>query len=268
MKAMAMTMTNKPTPMTTDPTSDAAAAAERLTRHAATAKHNYEMVVAGTRSLCRAIEYSAEMCELPGDYVRDLRTLADAYLAQSPTYADLCLDYTKTSMECIELNAKVTRLEAESDHDRLFARTVLSSLHWTGDGYEWTGGRFDYRMSPAQAVAATVNEINDLKERLRLATWSQEQLAKFDNAPVNEALLLSIPGSQQHALGISIPLPSSSPDVTRFLDCTDVRNITECPWEVASYFDGGSERAMIAEQIPTISQLNHLLAALRPGGVK
>ena len=94
----------------------------------------------------------------------DQATLANAYLAQSPTYAQLCVDYTKTSMECIDLSREVARLEAECNHDRLFARTVLSSMHWTGDGYEWTGGRFDYRMEPATAAALTAGEIESLRE--------------------------------------------------------------------------------------------------------
>ena len=100
----------------------------------------------------------------------DQATLANAYLAQSPTYAELCADYTKTSMECIDLSREVARLEAECNHDRLFARTVLASLHWTGDGYEWTGGRFDYRMEPATAAALTAGEIERLREENKKLT--------------------------------------------------------------------------------------------------
>ena len=64
-------------------------------------------------------------------------------------------------------DAKVSGLTAERDHADLFARTVLSSLHWTGDGYGWTGGRFDYRMSPSEAASLTTSEIEGLRDKVK-----------------------------------------------------------------------------------------------------
>lgn len=43
---------------------------------------------------------------------------------------------------------------------------VLGSLKWNGDGYEWTGGHYDYRMTPGEAVAATERLIAGLRQQL------------------------------------------------------------------------------------------------------
>jgi uncharacterized coiled-coil DUF342 family protein len=62
-----------------------------------------------------------------------------------------------------QLRTKLAEVEKERDEANRTVNIVLSSLHWTGDGYEWTGGQYDYRMTPADALAATQGMLHQLR---------------------------------------------------------------------------------------------------------
>lgn len=47
----------------------------------------------------------------------------------------------------------IPALVAEIRELREINALIHSGLRWTGDGYEWTGAEFDYRIKPEEAVA-------------------------------------------------------------------------------------------------------------------
>lgn len=61
-----------------------------------------------------------------------------------------------------ELTAATERAERAEETTMI----VLGSLQWNGDGYEWTGGQYDYRMTPAEAVACTQRKLDTLRNQL------------------------------------------------------------------------------------------------------
>ena len=50
---------------------------------------------------------------------------------------------------------------------------ILSGLRWTGDGYEWTGAEYDYRLKPDEAVQLMQQDRERMRSILR-------DLAEFD----------------------------------------------------------------------------------------
>lgn len=120
------------------------------------------------------------------------------YVAESAEhrqYVDLLVDLAaareeaeKLKVDCERLTADVKRFSelADSRHDMLsaerrrndqlceettkareLASIVIGSLEWNGDGYEWTGGEWDYRMQPAEAAEATQRLIMNLREQVQ-----------------------------------------------------------------------------------------------------
>lgn len=43
---------------------------------------------------------------------------------------------------------------------------ILSGLRWTGDGYEWTGAEYDYRLKPEEAVQRMSAERVRLEDKI------------------------------------------------------------------------------------------------------
>lgn len=109
------------------------------------------------------------------------------------------LEFLDTASEVLaelaELRAKLAAAEKERDHDRLFARTVLSSLHWTGDGYEWTGGRYDYRMQPSEAAALTTSEIERLRSEAKEHAAERNMLMTALDGLLND-FIKAVPSSE------------------------------------------------------------------------
>ena len=133
---------------------DTTNAAERVAKAAERIRQTIENGKRGDASwISRVYDWPCRSGESKPDYRCDQQLLINAYLAQSPTYA--------------EQAAEIEKLTAERDHANLFTQVVLSSLHWTGDGYEWTGGRYDYRMQPSEAAALTTSEIERLRSEAK-----------------------------------------------------------------------------------------------------
>lgn len=97
--------------------------------------------------------------------------------------------------EIAELRAKLAAAEGERDHANLFSRTVLSSLHWTGDGYEWTGGRYDYRMQPSEAAALTTSEIERLRSEAKEHKAERNMLMTALDGLLND-FIKAVPSSE------------------------------------------------------------------------
>lgn len=97
--------------------------------------------------------------------------------------------------EIAELRAKLAAAEGERDHANLFSRTVLSSLQWTGDGYEWTGGRYDYRMQPSEAAALTTSEIERLRSEAKEHKAERNMLMTALDGLLND-FIKAVPSSE------------------------------------------------------------------------
>ena len=97
--------------------------------------------------------------------------------------------------ELAELRAKLEAAEKERDHANLFTQVVLSSLHWTGDGYEWTGGRYDYRMQPSEAAALTTSEIERLRSEAKEHATERNMLMTALDGLLND-FIKAVPSSE------------------------------------------------------------------------
>jgi hypothetical protein len=79
---------------------------------------------------------------------------------------------------------EVERLRAELGEAKELVNIVLSGLSWTGDGYEWTGGEYDYRLKPDEAVAAMKRDRDKWKaENAALRQQIEECKPKLRHLP-------------------------------------------------------------------------------------
>jgi hypothetical protein len=67
---------------------------------------------------------------------------------------------TGTWLETRDANQRLTDDAAAA---RQQAAIVLNSMEWDGDGYCWTGGQWDYRLTPSEAVELTASKIKNLE---------------------------------------------------------------------------------------------------------
>ena len=159
--------------------------------------------------------------------------------------AKMALSYTAQAAELAELRAKLEAAEKERDQ---------------ANGYY-------------EKCIELNSEASDKNERLhREIAALRTAAAPFeDERPVDEAWLRSIGFSvrnDDHGNTLRIQLDNYAGWI-RYLECCDKANLPDTPWEIASYYkDGTDERAMLTDKIETRGQLNQLLAALKPGGVK
>lgn len=198
-------------------------------------------------------EMAYEVCRERDAQAAEIAELRAAISLQKQVAGEAIDAYARVSDQLAELRAKLEAAEKEANHDRLFARTVLSSLHWTGDGYEWTGGRFDYRMQPSEAASLTTSEIESLRSQL---TALRTAAAPFeDSRPVDEATIREVLKDDEITT-----LHYRQGDKQLRIDRKDYS------FSFGVMSDGGVFYGPF--RIKTIGQLNHLLAALKPGGVK
>ena len=94
-----------------------------------------------------------------------------------------------------EQAAEIEKLTAERDHANLFTQVVLSSLHWTGEGYEWTGGRYDYRMQPSEPAALTTSEIERLRSEAKEHAAERTMLMTALDGLLND-FIKAVPSSE------------------------------------------------------------------------
>jgi hypothetical protein len=73
-----------------------------------------------------------------------------------------------TGVECDKtcFSREVVRLQEENRSLRERNNLILSGLRWTGDGYEWTGAEFDYRLKPDEAVAMMQQQRDSMRSIL------------------------------------------------------------------------------------------------------
>lgn len=82
--------------------------------------------------------------------------------------------FIAAAREDVPILAKEIRRLWEMNH------AILSGLRWTGDGYEWTGAEFDYRIKPEESAAMMLRsrrELEDEVRRLREALKECQQIA-------------------------------------------------------------------------------------------
>lgn len=101
------------------------------------------------------------------------------------------------------LRAEVERLKGEWDAAQQIAAIVLSSLRWTGDGYEWTGGQWDYRMTPDEAVALTDGKIK--AATARIATLESQLANEAADWSTFDNMLNAVPGIVSDLDGYPVP---------------------------------------------------------------
>lgn len=58
------------------------------------------------------------------------------------------------------------RLRRENAELKELNHLILSGLRWTGDGYEWTGAEYDYRINPEESVRLMAEERKRLRDKI------------------------------------------------------------------------------------------------------
>lgn len=60
--------------------------------------------------------------------------------------------------------------------------TILSGLRWTGDGYEWTGAEYDYRLKPEESVERMRQDRESLRSEIdRMRQFARRQAEEIES---------------------------------------------------------------------------------------
>jgi hypothetical protein len=115
----------------------------------------------------KAVEHLAEMArsrrvenERLRKRIAELRSQLDTAQKEVDRLDWLVKRETGTWLETRDANQRLTE---DATAARQQAAIVLNSMEWDGDGYCWTGGQWDYRLTPSEAVELTASKIKNLE---------------------------------------------------------------------------------------------------------
>lgn len=87
-------------------------------------------------------------------------------------------DLQAAAFQSQEQESELTRLREENERLKGENNIILSSLTWSGDGYDWTPATADYRMRISDAVALMERDRKDMQAKLDAAEKRVEEMTE------------------------------------------------------------------------------------------